>query len=238
MRRKNKLSPKDLYDYYEWEGEAGHHQRKIYSDEQKLVLMRKLKTLLKPIILKHIVLDVGCAEGWYTNWIGKESLLSVGIDISLPKSKRAIAESKSSSTTYVLGSWDRLPFGESAFDVILFSEGIEHAIDPLQTLSEFKRVLTKHGLLIISAEVELDNLYTKFVRERLMHWKNHFGKPFDGHLWIMTPNLLRELTSRYFQIEEEFLLGTPIDFPLKRTIARLVGKRTNQSIVVLLARNE
>jgi len=238
MKTKNHPSSKELYEYYRSEGWAGHHQRKIYSNRQKALLLKKLKDLLDLIISDKVVLDVGCAEGWYTNWIGEKALFSVGIDISLPKLSRAIVESKSTKTAYVLGSWDYFPFQDSIFDIVFFSEGIEHSVDPYRTLSELERVMTQNGSLLLSVEIEPDNLYTRLVRKPLTKMRDHFENPFDGHLRIITPSLLRRLIGKYFRIKKEIRMGQSFDFPLKRTLGRLLGKRSLQNILILIMRKK
>lgn len=191
------MSAKDIrriYDYYRKEGEAGHHQRMMYSDERHRKRMRLVRRLLSNVLSdKDVCLDVGCAEGWYTSWISERSFLVIGVDLSLSKLKRALDESSTDRTCYVMASWDNIPLRSSTFDVVLFTEGLEHAIDPIVTLKEITRVTKENGFLLVSASLN------EGTRE-----KDVLTKPFRGHLREFSQSSLRELIKVNYNLVEEY----------------------------------
>lgn len=95
------------------------------------------------------ILDVGCGSGLLLKCLSDDGYTNLnGIDISTP----AI-----NFTNQLLGRdvahWadaSNLPFPDEAFDIVVASEVIEHMNDLEGTLSEWKRVLTKDGKLIIT----------------------------------------------------------------------------------------
>jgi len=228
---------KELYQYYQMEGRAGHHQEKMHVKSEKYLT---LTSIAKEIAVKtasnRTALDVGCAEGWYTAWIADSAAFAVGMDLSMPKLRRAIAESNQQNTSYVLADWDYPPFRDGSFDVVLFLQGPEHSLAPSVTLAEITRLIANSGHLIISAEIEPDGLYTKHIRSRVKSLANPFSNPFDGHLRVITPSTLKEMIPRGYAIEQEIRQVPELSFPLKRTLERhLLGKR-QYPFMILVAR--
>jgi len=182
-----------LFDYYQREGEAAHHQKAMYADSSHRKLMMVAQSLLCEALKENSVfLDVGCAEGLYTRYAGEKDVLAVGVDISLPKLKRAIAESNMPNIDYVLASWDRIPLQSSSVDVALFLEGLEHSLDPKLTMKEVARVIAEKGTLILSAP-----LWDKKVG------RDPFARLFDGHLRSFTVKSLEQIVRRKFRLSRE-----------------------------------
>jgi len=95
------------------------------------------------------VLDVGCAGGYLGEEIKKMGAKEVvGIDLS----ERAIAEAKKRiDGAFAIDIQNTaVPFEDGHFDVIIFSEVIEHLIFPEKALQELKRVLRADGAIIIT----------------------------------------------------------------------------------------
>ena len=64
------------------------------------------------------VLDAGCGEGYYLDWLaGKLSLLGAGIDISRPAIQQAACHERSQA--WWVGDVTRLPFAPGSLDAIL-----------------------------------------------------------------------------------------------------------------------
>lgn len=75
-------------------------KRRMHIKSQKY---RTLTNIAKEIAVRtasnRTALDVGCAEGWYTAWMAESAVFAVGIDLSLPKLRRATAESNRENTS-------------------------------------------------------------------------------------------------------------------------------------------
>jgi ubiquinone/menaquinone biosynthesis C-methylase UbiE len=231
------ISRRELYQYCQNEGKAGHHQEKMHIKSMKYrTLTRTAKEIAVRTASSRTVLDVGCAEGWYTTWMAEKAVFAVGMDLSLPKLKRAIAESNRENTSYVLADWDYIPFRDGSFGATLFLEGPEHSLAPSATLAEISRVTSHSGYLVLSSEVEPDGFYTRHVRAYFRSLTNPFSKPFDGHVRIVTPNTLKEIIPAGYKIEQEVRQVPSFSFPLKRTLERhLLGKR-QYAFTILVAR--
>lgn len=92
-------------------------------------------------------LDYGCGDGRLTLELEAADLTVA--DVSLVALKRARTR-LSSATLVLLEPGTQLPFDDSAFDLVLCAETIEHVQDTQRLLSEFRRVLAPGGTLAIT----------------------------------------------------------------------------------------
>lgn len=98
------------------------------------------------------VLDVGCGTGWaVSNIINNfRGVKAFGMDIShgmLVKAKSEIEQSK--PNRYINADAEGLPFRSNTFDYIMCTSSFHHYSTPEIALSEFRRVLSPDGKLII-----------------------------------------------------------------------------------------
>lgn len=99
-------------------------------------LHRDLKRLLRQY--GGNILDVGCGEKPYRGWFGQVSSY-IGIDVY-----------QGEQVDVVIEPCSRWPLPESAFDVALCTQVLEHVTDLHLTLSEIHRVLRPGGTVIAS----------------------------------------------------------------------------------------
>ena len=92
-------------------------------------------------ILQSTVLDVGCGMGQFV----KHCHGSKGVDIN----NDCVEFCKKNGLNVVKMENDLLPFEDTSFDTIVLDNVLEHIMDPLPLLHECRRVLTRHGRLII-----------------------------------------------------------------------------------------
>jgi ubiquinone/menaquinone biosynthesis C-methylase UbiE len=107
-------------------------------------------------------LDIGCHQGNETIMI-KDFFPEAemhGVDIDEKHLKAA--HEKGIKTHKVDAGRDKLPYGDSEFDLILSNQLIEHIQDPDLHLQEVYRVLKKDGLLIIGTP-NLAALHNRFL---------------------------------------------------------------------------
>jgi len=96
-------------------------------------------------------LDLGCAEGFYTNKLSRAGFKYViGTDISHVRIKRANVK-RSINENFLICDAEHLPFQDEAFDFILCSEVLEHLPQPDNSLHEINRTLTQDGQLILTS---------------------------------------------------------------------------------------
>ena len=88
--------------------------------------MAKIKNFILPYIKGRNVLDLGCADGLYTEWIAMYADNVYGWDIYAPEGNTH------DKVVYAKKDWDEVDWSlwSNTFDFILWSEGPEHAEHP------------------------------------------------------------------------------------------------------------
>jgi SAM-dependent methyltransferase len=100
------------------------------------------------------VLDVACGEGYGTGLLASVAKSVVGIDVDIKTIEHARATyGETARRRFVAASCAGLPLPSASFDLIVSFETIEHVsqTEQRQMLSEFSRVLTREGVLVISS---------------------------------------------------------------------------------------
>ncbi|WP_367125587.1 class I SAM-dependent methyltransferase [Streptomyces phytohabitans] len=165
------------------------------SRRQAAILARALGT--EP----QTVLDVGCGDGSAAA-TAAETLSRhrmVGVDWSQDALRRA-----SSHLTAVRGELTDpgLPFASGVADAVLFSEVIEHLVDPDAALDELRRVLRPGGHLLLSTPnlaawynrgLILAGVQPVFSEVSLRGIHGRPGSQVVGHLRLYTARALRSL---------------------------------------------
>lgn len=127
-------------------------QRKINNDfDSKPSINHEYNfEISKSYIKNKLVLDVGCWSGQYAQLAIKLAKGVYGIDPNpeaIGLGKKLIPQVK-----FKIGSVLKIPYLSNQFDVVLFSEVIEHIPQGAEkrALNEIKRVLKPNGMLILS----------------------------------------------------------------------------------------
>jgi 2-polyprenyl-3-methyl-5-hydroxy-6-metoxy-1,4-benzoquinol methylase len=173
------------------------------------------------------VLDVGCGSGVHGAELRRlHGHHVVGVDLSvgsIEKAKKRLAEAYVADVTQP----EQYPFwGRETFDVIVFSDMLEHLTDPLSVLTRHCRLLAAGGRVLIS----LPNIAIWNVRVALL-----FGRFEYGDTGTLDRTHMRFFTHRSFHrfLKEAGLIvnrdrTTPgILRPLVPLIKRIFIKRTD-----------
>lgn len=157
------------------------------------------------------VLDIGCADGVFTNVILERSGARevVGIDVlekSVEWAKNHWKDEK--RLRFQVGDAHKLKFKGNTFGAVFALEVMEHVEDPDSVLKEIKRVLKPGGYAIVL--VPTDNLLfraiwwvvTNFMWARI--WEDCHVQSFNSK-----NSLAKKVESLGFKVEEDrkFLLG-------------------------------
>jgi 2-polyprenyl-3-methyl-5-hydroxy-6-metoxy-1,4-benzoquinol methylase len=96
------------------------------------------------------VLDLGCQYGLMTGLLGREGTLVVAADLN-PESLKSLSRLRQRWAP-VCADAKTLPFRAESFDLINFTEVLEHLSDPTATLAEIKRCLRPGGTVILTTD--------------------------------------------------------------------------------------
>jgi ubiquinone/menaquinone biosynthesis C-methylase UbiE len=201
------LSREEIRDFYQWQGQAGNHQKEMYEAGNAFAnwWQNKRRAVVEALIRQHnssSLLDVGCAEGLYVRFLSGNRNVSIGMDISQPKLMRAKVHSENAeSVCFVLADACRLPFKDNSFDLVICVDVIRYLADPVEATREIFRVSRKYVIVQSSTSSGIMSPL-RFVSLR---WfprhhesvRTEFSSaPFEGGLWYISSRLLTKL-NRY-----------------------------------------
>ncbi|MCF6318850.1 MAG: class I SAM-dependent methyltransferase [Proteobacteria bacterium] len=138
----------------------------------------------KNLVKEKNILDAACGEGYGSNLLSEYAVEVTGLDIDNSSIEHAKKKYKRNNLTFVEGSCSQLPFEDDSFDVVVSFETLEHLSEQKQMLKEFKRVLNKDGILIISTpDKKHYSDATGFVNEYHVKelYKQEFKSLLDEH---------------------------------------------------------
>ncbi len=114
------------------------------------------------------VLDIGCGNGIFTQWLTHKAEAVTGTDHS--QAQLAFGAREFPGVGFVCSAGERLPFADETFDVVVMSEVLEHMDDDRAALDEALRVLRRGGLFVITVPnrgpfgfLDGDNVVNRFV---------------------------------------------------------------------------
>lgn len=115
---------------------------------QKYWHTTRFNTVRKYAEEANSVLDIGCADGMFTNVILKATKAQKLIAIDVVKTSVDWAKKhwkKNKKLKFIVGDAHNLKFKDSSFDAVFIMEVLEHVEDPLKVLRDVKKVLKKGG---------------------------------------------------------------------------------------------
>lgn len=137
-------------DLAKWEAAANDwHTQIAQQDTYRTHLITDALTRLIPAAQNRTVLDAGCGNGYFTNWLHERGGAVTGID----GSAQMIVHAKSSYPNLNFTVCDLLqpiPEPDHKFDLILANMLLMHMSDVTVFLSECRRLLKPDGQLIFS----------------------------------------------------------------------------------------
>lgn len=204
---------------------------------------RVLATALGPPTEQpRTVLDIGCGDG--TAAATAAPLLTGHRIVGVDWSQDALTRARTNLPYTVRGELTALPLRSASADAVLFSEVIEHLVDPDTALAEIHRVLRPGGHLMLSTPnlaawynraLLLAGVQPVFSEVSLRAIHGRPGKEVVGHLRLYTPRALREfVTAAGFEVVG--LKGAPfhgVPRPF-RPLDRLACARPQLASILLL----
>lgn len=183
------------------------------------------------------LLDVGCGNGYFTQWLARKGWQVWGLDHSFLNIQRAHREFP--SLHWVVGSALALPFPRASFDVVVCSEVLEHLPDDQAAIDEIARILKPGGRLILTtphrglfAWLDGDNVVNGFFRflKALRLPKPGGGFFFQRFRWQEHRHYslaeVERLFAQRFHIEEIFLSGLllyPLEYLWEKALEAFLG---------------
>src|SRR2546426_1366584 len=194
------MEKSEIREYYQLQGESANHQRLMYEtgDMCSLYIQNRRKEVMESIIRGHgghYFLDVGCAEGAYTEFATKYFSVSVGVDISVPKLRRAMLR-RTRRAYYIAADAEHLPFSEDSFDMTTCVDMLRYASNPTHVLREL--VACSNNLVAIQSGTPLSKIWaSKFIHRDYLQIRHELlTNPFAGAIWVISSRSLRRICGK------------------------------------------
>jgi ubiquinone/menaquinone biosynthesis C-methylase UbiE len=150
------------------------------------------------------VLDVGCHDGVGLATFASRARRGVGIDVDLPALRRGAT--RDVKVDLLAANADALPFQDSSFDCVIFSEVLEHVPASVEEecIRELRRVITPGGTLIFTTPHRgtfwwLDPLLAKTHMRRLLAILRGRERALKGHKHYRVDEI-QQLLDPYFDV--------------------------------------
>jgi SAM-dependent methyltransferase len=168
---------------------------------------------IKPYRFYNRILDVGCSTGAFLKAAKINGWNTWGVEIS--KLAADYAKDKENLNVFC-GSLAEAHFQDNFFDIVNIWAVLEHVPDPLEMVSESRRILRKGGGLVINVP-NFESLPIKLIGKKYRYiQKEHlfyFSKKSIKEMFKKTQFKIVDITSDYFSpltFYEDFL-GIPPD---------------------------
>ena len=175
------------------------YYKSIYKDRnifQKFVHTRRFREVSKLIESEEVkILDIGCADGVFTNVIleasnAKELIAIDALESSINWAKK---HWKDSRLKFSVADAHNLPFKSSTFDAVFALEVLEHVFEPLKVLKEIKRVMKRgaYAVFLVPAETLLFKIvWYLWTKGRGRVWKESHLHAYSGDFLVKLIKLL------------------------------------------------
>jgi SAM-dependent methyltransferase len=156
------------------------------------------------------ILDVGCAEGFFTQAIaGRFGGDAWGVDLS---HEGVVKMNRRYGLPGAAADGTRLPFPDNSFDLLLSTETIEHVVDAEAFVDEMRRVARRYVVITTPASTEQE-----FVPD--------FDLQEEGHVQQFTPRRIQAM----FGPQRSF--RSNLGFGLYRAVGRHLGERIGDRFI-------
>jgi ubiquinone/menaquinone biosynthesis C-methylase UbiE len=160
--------------------------------------MKSAATLAAALSPGAHVLDAGCGAGYVSAEFSPQLKL-IGVDI---ETEAIDFCKKNRQGKFLVAPLENLPFDKNTFDLILFTNAIEHLENPHPALAELTRVLKPGGKILVTTE-NCANVFWILLEHT---WYRFFGgpcKPYrrDVHPQRYTRRKLRADLEKHLRVD-------------------------------------
>ncbi len=158
--------------------------KKLYKDVTKFLLPLSNKTIL----------DVGCGEGYFINYLNMQNLFNVNIEGSdISKEILITAERNNPNITFKKASIYNLDYMDNSFDCVIAMEVLEHLYNPELAIEELKKISKKSVIITVPREP----LFRCANILRLKYLKSLGNTP--GHINHWTKKSFKQFLNKFFE---------------------------------------
>ncbi|WP_409272028.1 methyltransferase domain-containing protein [Neobacillus sp. SCS-31] len=195
---------KDVFNGLSGAYEKSVDTNSLYNSEYERPAML---AVLPEDLTGKVILDAGCAAGWYTLQLANRGAKVVGIDLSPEMVNAAKRRVGDKAKIFCHDLAEPLPFASQSFDYVVSSLTLHYLQDWQLTFNEFNRVLTPGGDFLFSirhpfADIKFLENPDYFSTELIIdQWKKD-GKVFNVPFYRRPLHKILNDTLAFFTIKE------------------------------------
>ncbi len=234
---KDKPSITELNEYYSkkyYQDAKGAYQAE-YDDEEILFFKNKIAQKYSIIIKEfksrnyiksnYSILDVGCGEGWALSFFKGKNWDITGLDYS----NYGCAKFNSDCIdNLIVGdiyeSLESIKNKKRTYDVIWLTNVLEHVLNPIELLNEFKQLINPQGILLIQVPNDFSNLQLHLLEKNIID--NPFWIAIPDHISYFTKDSLHAIANHCGWQIDVLTTSYPIDLNLFNENTNYVRNKT------------
>jgi 2-polyprenyl-3-methyl-5-hydroxy-6-metoxy-1,4-benzoquinol methylase len=210
-REKNRLrTAEDLHKNVPPDWYFASMKRNLLQRWWHMSRFEQVQNIADPV--KGKILDIGSADGVFTNVIAKKTGAAeiVGIDVlesSVKWANKHWKGQKGTKMKFEVGDAHKLSYKANTFDAVFALEVLEHVHKPQLVLKEIKRILKKNGyaVFLVPSDSTLFNIIWFLVRK--FWWAKIWD---DSHIQTYRNNALTRICKKAgfkIEVDRKFWLG-------------------------------
>ena len=198
----------------EWKKATIEQFDKWSEKKNKFLLLKRIEAIIPFVPMNSKILDVGCGDAKMLEHIQMVKTLTYAVGIDFREGLI-----NHDAINILRGDAENLPFKDQSFDCMTTTAVIEHLPDPVNALTEFKRVLRREGILILTTPNPLYSKAADIGSYLKLKYKEGLETP------ISLPWLEKTLSNMNFDIvfSRGFLIS-PINIPFIDALEKVVSK--------------
>lgn len=222
-----KSNKRYLHKYkYKWSGDPLHTWSRQW---EYLYVVKNIMEYVSVNNRQIKILDAGSGLTFLSYYIGMEfsetNIVCCDRDLSLASIACNINKSIPYQVKYTISDLRSMPFVNESFDVIFCISVLEHARDIEDIVREFKRIMVKKGILILTFDISLDGkgeITVEGAAKLIGILNKYFPSGKDTFPIDLNEQLSRKdlVTTSYFKRNNAHLL--PWKFPLLSQLKRFI----------------
>ncbi|NNE67570.1 MAG: class I SAM-dependent methyltransferase [Pyrinomonadaceae bacterium] len=173
---------------------------------RKRLEARRLLSWCKNLSKDARILDVGCGDGFHLGLLkefGEKGWKLEGVDLD----PRAVDIGRKAGLNIHQGSLDTVRLPESAYDLIILVQTVEHVAEPVELLRRIRLLLRPGGRLVVVTD-NTGSLDFQLFRKR--YWG---GYHFPRHWYLFNPSTMKKLAlSAGFSVENISTQVSPVNW--------------------------
>jgi ubiquinone/menaquinone biosynthesis C-methylase UbiE len=118
------------------------------------------------------VLDIGCGDGTYAEWISRRANSTIGVDLATHPNWDQLGNAR---LKFERQDARKLTFADGSFDVVFLKDVLHHSDSPKAVLLEARRVAAQGGRVYVVEANRLNPI--SYVHMTLMLGHQHFRRP-------------------------------------------------------------